>query len=156
MDAVTVTKSGPLFSPQAARVAEDALSEALRNGAEVTAERVRQRARVATGRLQAGIQVTGSGLEVTVSTGNVEHAQPVEMGRKPAYAPIKPLEQWVQNTLGLSGPEATAAAYRISHAQSQRGIKPKPFFAPGVQDADPEVSRILEAVPGQVAQELSE
>ena len=53
----------------------------------------------------------------------------VNNGRKPgSYAPIKPLQAWAQQRLGLSPDEARGAAFGISKNLFKFGIQPSYFY----------------------------
>lgn len=153
MIAATLQTTGKVWTPEAASVAEEALSGALEASAEAIAQATRQAAEKASGTLAGSIHTEGSGLEVTVAV-DAPYAQAVELGRKAAYTPIRPLAQWAETKLGLSGDEAERAAYRISHSKSQRATPPKPFWQPGYDAAEPEVAALLEAVPQTVVESL--
>lgn len=62
------------------------------------------------------------GLGVTGVVGtSLAHAIPVEVGTRPHMPPVAPIRLWAEKKLGLSGKEATRAAWAIANKIKQRG-----------------------------------
>lgn len=65
--------------------------------------------------LRPGLGVTG-----VVGT-SLAHAVPVEVGTKPHMPPVAPIKLWAEKKLGLTGREATRAAWAIAMTIKRRG-----------------------------------
>lgn len=71
---------------------------------------------------------------------NVTHAPIVEGGRRPGkFPPIRAIEKWAQQKLGLSKAEAKAAAYPIARAIKENGIDGKKIM----EQATPEIRKLV-------------
>ena len=81
----------------------------------------------------------------------MEHGMPVEMGTKPHFPPIGPLEFWVEKKLGLSGREARSVAFLIARAISVRGTKAAHMFEEGFGENEARVVRILNEIADDIA-----
>ncbi|MFP3386732.1 hypothetical protein, partial [Tritonibacter sp. SIMBA_163] len=51
------------------------------------------------------------------------HAVPVEMGSKPHFPPIQPLEDWAHHKLDLPAEEARGAAFAIARKIAAKGTE---------------------------------
>jgi hypothetical protein len=65
---------------------------------------------------------------LTATTFNaVEYALPIELGRKPAFIPIEPLQLWVKRKLGVTDEkEARGIAFAISKKAAKVGVPTNP------------------------------
>jgi len=72
----------------------------------------------------SSVKVSGEKVAGIVGT-PAKYGEPVEMGTKPHFPPIGPIQFWVEKKLGLSGKEATSAAFGIAMAMSGKGARRK-------------------------------
>lgn len=79
----------------------------------------------------------------------------VELGSRPHMPPVTPLVTWVQEVKGLSGKEATAAAWRIAMAIKRRGTKAQRPFARTLERAQPTLGQIFEGAAQSIAIHLA-
>lgn len=84
----------------------------------------------------------------------VEHGEPVEMGTKPHFPPVGPIQFWVERKLGYSGDEAASVAFLIARAISVRGTKGKKMFSTGFEENEARVLRILNEIPDEIVRRL--
>ncbi|MEX0758523.1 MAG: hypothetical protein WD100_02980 [Tistlia sp.] len=61
----------------------------------------------------------------------LSYAVPVELGTRPHFPPIEPLQLWAQHKLGLSEVEAESAAYAIARKIKAHGSQGVHMFAEG-------------------------
>lgn len=85
----------------------------------------------------------------------MEYGEPVELGTKPHFPPVGPIEHWVRVKLRLPDEIAPSVAFLIARAISRRGTKGKKMFAHGFEDNEAKIRRILEAIPGDIVREVS-
>lgn len=84
----------------------------------------------------------------------VEWGEPVEMGTKPHFPPVGPIQFWVERKLGYSGDEAASVAFLIARAISRRGTKGKKMFARGFEENEARVLSILNGIPDEIVRRL--
>lgn len=58
---------------------------------------------------------------IGVTGTSLNYAQSVEVGTRPHWAPIQPLEDWVRHKLGITGKEAASVARRVQFGIAQHG-----------------------------------
>lgn len=90
-------------------------------------------------RVESEVRVPSSGKAVDV-TGSVfinelAYAVPVNEGSRPHWAPLAPLEYWVERKLKLQGEEAKRVARLIQYKIHAHGAKAQPFFDEGIEDS---------------------
>jgi hypothetical protein len=83
-----------------------------------------------------------------------EYGEPVEMGTKPHFPPVGPIQFWVERKLGYSGDEAASVAFLIARAISVRGTKGKKMFSKGFEENEARVMRILNEIPEEIVRRL--
>lgn len=84
------------------------------------------------------------------------HALPVELGTKPHFPPIAPLELWVQKKLGIEGPEAKGVAFAIAKTIAKRGTKGVKMFEKAFNSTEGSMQQILTDAVRRIADRLSE
>lgn len=99
------------------------------------------------------IAVTGE--KVVGITGTLlEYGEPVEMGTKPHFPPIGPIQFWVENKLHIEGKEARGVAFLIARAISKRGTKGAKMFAKSFKASRDKIVSILQEIPGEMARRI--
>lgn len=84
-------------------------------------------------------------IDAAVGT-SIGHALPVELGTKPHWAPIAPLQDWVNHKLGISDDEGAASvAYAIQRKIGYRGTQAQPFIMPAFEQHAASVFSIMDA-----------
>lgn len=90
------------------------------------------------------LPVSISGARISGGVGSsLSYAAAVELGSKPHWAPLAPLQDWVERKLGLSGEEAEAAAQAIQYKIAAHGTPAAGMFAKGFAAADAFVRKLL-------------
>jgi hypothetical protein len=78
--------------------------------------------------------------DLSVSVTNTQaHLEPVDLGRRPAYVPIAPLELWVREKIGIEGPQARRVAFAISRTMAARPTPGKEFVNATMQQVFPQI-----------------
>lgn len=85
---------------------------------------------------------------------SVAHAVPVELGTRPHFPPIQPLEDWARAKLGLSEDEAEGVAYAIARKISREGTKGAHMFQRAFDGNRDQVGRIYEAAGARIRDRL--
>ncbi|MDY7034552.1 MAG: hypothetical protein SV375_00090 [Thermodesulfobacteriota bacterium] len=80
----------------------------------------------------------------------IEHGEPVEMGTKPHFPPVEPIQFWVEKKLGYEGKEAASVAFLIARAISKRGTEGAKMFEEGFEENEGKVIMILNEIPGEI------
>lgn len=84
----------------------------------------------------------------------LNYAEAVELGTKPHWAPIAPLEEWARLKLGLVGIQAEQAAKRIQYAISHRGTLGVGMFHRAYAANQGEISRQFRKTAQRIADRL--
>lgn len=84
----------------------------------------------------------------------LEYGVPVELGTKPHFPPIGPLQFWVEKKLGLSGKEAKSVAFAIAHTIAKRGTKGAFMFDTTFEDNKAKLMRILGEIPDEIVRRV--
>jgi len=101
------------------------------------------------------LPVAISGAAITGGVGtSLTYAAAVELGSKPHWAPIAPLQDWVQRKLGLSGDEAEAAARAIQRKIGHHGTKGHFMFRDGFAAVDAYVRGLLAGAVARAAAKM--
>ena len=82
------------------------------------------------------------------------HGESVELGTKPHFPPIGPIQHWVEKKLGISGKEAKSVAFAIAITIARRGTKGAHMFEKGFDENEAQVMRILESIPDEIVARL--
>jgi len=100
-------------------------------------------------------KVSFSGQKVVGILGTpMQHGEPVELGTRPHFPPVGPIQHWVEVKLGYSGKEAASVAFLIARAISRRGTKGKHMFEKGFEKSESTIIRILEEIPADIVRRL--
>jgi hypothetical protein len=100
-------------------------------------------------------RVSVSGERVMGVFGNpLEYAEPVELGTKPHFPPIGPIEHWVERKLGIEGSDARAVAFLIARAISRRGTKGAGMLEKGFEASQGVVMAILNEIPAEIVRRI--
>ncbi|MGD0020827.1 MAG: hypothetical protein ABSC54_00845 [Smithellaceae bacterium] len=75
---------------------------------------------------------------------------PVEMGARPHFPPVEPIQFWVEQKLGYSGKEAASVAFLIARAISKRGTKGYGMFSKTFEQNEAKVISILNSIPADI------
>jgi hypothetical protein len=92
---------------------------------------------------------TGEPVWGMVST-PAKYGEPVELGTRPHFPPVAPIQYWVEKQLGLSGKEAKSVAFLIARAISKRGTKPRKMFTNTLEKKRAQVLGILGQIPADI------
>lgn len=84
----------------------------------------------------------------------LEHGTPVELGTKPHFPPVGPIQHWVEKKLGKSGTEAKSIAFAIAITIARRGTKGRFMFDKGFDENEAAVKRILESIPSEIIERI--
>lgn len=96
-------------------------------------------------------ETVAQGLALSAALGTpAVYGEPVEMGTKPHFPPVAPIQHWVERKLGLQGSEAKGVAFVIARAISKRGTKPAKMFDRGFDEQRSAVLNILERIPDDI------
>ena len=103
-------------------------------------------------------KVSVSGTKVSGILGTpLAHGEPVEMGTKPHFPPIGPIQFWVQQKLHIEGEkESRSVAFLIARAISKRGTKPRKMFSTGFDENEAAVRRILNGIPADIIRRVNQ
>ena len=101
------------------------------------------------------LPVTISGTAIAGGVGtSLSYAAAVELGSKPHWAPLAPLQDWVERKLGLSGEEAEGAARAIRFKIARHGTKAHHMFRDGFAHADSFIRGLLAAAVARAAAKI--
>lgn len=90
------------------------------------------------------LPVVISGTAVRGGVGSsLSYAAAVEFGSKPHWAPLAPLQDWVERKLGLSGEEAEGMARGIQFKIAAHGTPAANMFRDGIAHVTPFVRELL-------------
>jgi len=84
----------------------------------------------------------------------MEYGEPVELGTRPHFPPIGPIEHWVRVKLRLPDEIAPSVAFLIARAISRRGTKGAKMFEHGFEENRLRVENILRQIPGDITNQL--
>lgn len=84
-----------------------------------------------------------------------QHGMPVEMGTKPHFPPVAPIQHWVERKMGYSGSEARQVAFLIARAISKRGTKGAKMFTGTFEQSKSRVLAILNSIPADIVARVS-
>lgn len=100
------------------------------------------------------IRAQGDGVWGMVATPAI-YGEPVELGTRPHFPPVAPLQHWVERKLGLSGKEAKSVAFLIARAISKRGTKAQKMFTDNVNQHAVDVIQILAQIPADIIRQVN-
>jgi hypothetical protein len=102
-------------------------------------------------------KISVAGEKVVGVTGTpLQYGEPVEMGTKPHFPPIGPIQFWVEQKLHIEGKEARGVAFLIARAISKRGTKPHKMFMTGLEENEAMVIRILQEIPADIIRRINQ
>lgn len=87
-------------------------------------------------------QVIDGGVIGIVGT-SLAHAIPVEIGTKPHFPPIEPLDLWVQKKLGIPADQSKSVAFAIAHTIARKGTKGVRMFGKAFEATEPRMKQML-------------
>lgn len=79
-----------------------------------------------------------------------EHGVPVEMGTKPHFPPIDPLQFWAEQVLGVDTSVSRGVAWAIAIKISKKGTKGAHMFEANFEDNRGRVEAILARIPDDI------
>lgn len=101
-------------------------------------------------------RVQAAGLSVAGILGTpAVYGEPVEMGTKPHFPPLAPIQHWVENKLGLIGSEAKSVAFLVARKISQKGTTGAGMFSKGFAENETAVVHILDMIPVDIVRAIS-
>jgi hypothetical protein len=84
----------------------------------------------------------------------MRHAAPVELGTKPHFPPLQPLEDWVHAKFGVNGAQAKRIAFLVARKISVKGTEGTHMFEEGFSDNERQVLNILFAAVDRIIARL--
>ena len=84
----------------------------------------------------------------------LKHILAVELGTKPHYPPIRPLEDWVRAKLGLGDNEARHVAFLVQRKIGRKGTDGAFMFKRGFEANEAQIQRMFEAAHRRVIQRM--
>lgn len=84
------------------------------------------------------VQRTSSGAVAEIGS-PLEYVEAVEYGTKPHRPPVRPLQDWVEVKLGISGKTALSVAHAIAVSIGKRGTRAQPVWEPTFTRVQPEL-----------------
>lgn len=79
-----------------------------------------------------------------------QYGLPVELGTKPHFPPVAPIQHWVERKLGYSGKEARQVAFLIARAISRRGTEGAKMFTGTFEQNEERILSILNSIPADI------
>lgn len=73
----------------------------------------------------------------------IEYAEAVELGTRPHFPPVAPIQDWVESKLGLQGKEARSVAFAIATKISKVGTKPQYIVRDQVRANESQIQRFF-------------
>ncbi|MEN6639568.1 MAG: hypothetical protein ABFC95_10255 [Smithella sp.] len=96
-------------------------------------------------------KVSTSGQRVSGILGSpAKYGEAVEMGSKPHFPPLEPIQFWVEKKLGITGKEAIAVARCIAWKIYHHGTEGAKMFDKGFAENEAAVIRILDKIPNDI------
>lgn len=87
---------------------------------------------------------------------SIAHAAPVEIGTRPHFPPIAPLQDWVERKLGVTDEhEARGVAFAIARRIATRGTKGAAMFSTVFTREQGRMASIFEAAERRIAERLA-
>lgn len=83
------------------------------------------------------------------------HAVPVELGTKPHFPPVAPLEDWVKAKLGVEPKDARRVAFLIARKIAARGTKGAFMFRTALEQHQAPVAGMYQAARARIAARLA-
>lgn len=82
----------------------------------------------------------------------VGYGRYVEFGRSAgAPPPVAAIEPWVRQKLKVPSPQSFRVAYLVARRIGERGLKPRPYMAPGTKKAWTSIDGIWRQIKGEIA-----
>lgn len=88
-------------------------------------------------------QKVANGLVGFVGT-SLNYAVPVELGTKPHFPPLLPIQEWVEAVLGITGQRARSVAFLIARKISRKGTKGQFMFKKGTENSEDQLQDIFD------------
>jgi hypothetical protein len=85
-----------------------------------------------------------------------QYGLPVEMGTRPHFPPVAPIQHWVEKKLGINGKEAKAVAYLVARAIAKRGTKGAKMFTRTWDEQEAAILAILNRIPEDIVRSLKQ
>ena len=87
---------------------------------------------------------------------SLPYALPVELGSKPHFPPVEPLEEWARIKLGVPASEARGVGFAIARKIAAKGTNPVKMFTRAFAANRVRVVRIFDASLRRIAARLAE
>lgn len=91
----------------------------------------------------------GEPMRGLVSTPAV-YGLPLELGTKPHFPPIAPLQHWVERVLGVDEKHSKGVAFLVARAISRRGTEGAEMFGKSLAKRRAQVMAILRRIPADI------
>lgn len=86
---------------------------------------------------------------------SIAYAEPVELGTRPHFPPVRPLVDWARVKLGLGPEEAERAGMAIARKIAARGTKGQFMFTRALEAGRGQVERIYQAAARRIVDRLA-
>ncbi len=83
------------------------------------------------------------------------HALPVELGTKPHFPPVEPLEDWVRAKLDVEDDEVSNVAWLIARKISIRGTEGQHMFERGFEASRDRIDAMFDGVPARILERVA-
>jgi len=105
--------------------------------------------------IHPSVSISGRSVKGLLGT-PLAHGEPVELGTKPHFPPIGPIQHWVERKLGISGEKSKSVAFAIAITIARRGTKGAHMFEKGFDENEDRVMRILESIPEEIIKRIKD
>lgn len=144
----------------APEIARDEFEDGVREALLLLEREVKERTPVGVGGaggLRGSVTHQLQGQAIAIGAGVVgkvfsplRYAIPVELGTKPHFPPLRPLEDWVVAKLGVPRDQAGAVAFLVARKIARRGTEGAHMFEDALSDNARKILRILEAAVARI------
>lgn len=132
---------------QAPAIAQQELLAAMTWADLLLQREVAERTPTAHGTLRASIfseeRIQGDGVLGVVAS-PLAYAEYVELGTRPHFPPLEPLEDWVKTKFGLAGDEARGVAFAVALSIAARGTPAVRMFTRAFEENSAQIERRFE------------
>lgn len=95
------------------------------------------------------------GMQVSGMVGTpLEHGEPVELGTKPHWPPIGPIQHWVEGKLHVPANESKSVAFLIARKIARKGTKGVRMFGKAFDDNRSKIMNILGRIPEKIVRRV--
>jgi hypothetical protein len=137
------------FLRQASRIAREEMAVSVEQALSLLEREIKENIPVgAHGLLRGSVfhELRGDPQGVSGVVGSpLNYALPVELGTKPHFPPLAPLQDWVEKKLGIDKSESKQVAFLIARKISRKGTQGQHPFEKGLSENSRQVLALIEA-----------